>query len=533
MSDKAKKFLAKLNSNPKYNGFWQDFNQYCNNFEVPDKNYFVESLPLLYKKIKDDGASYYIYQALRKFAIEKPEEAIEVLQIIEIKPTLENLNFIPSILGGLSESKITYPYKDKILSMIESVAEYKINSGVNAAYQVVIKDKKEELKFLNEVNKILVDVIEKESVQNLSIIARFYNKHLNSIDGAKEIILQLLQKKNIEVQSEVARSLNEEIKFDEEAEYFQKYLNLLTYTESKYKHVYNTITYRLKDTISKNPEIIIEFINEWILNNKGKLKGISVLKEIINELYSNHPKMIEILFLDWLNSDNQSYKNALQFIISNFDDNINTIGLPKELLKSLNEEDSLYIVFMIAGNVLDRKYASEMLYNILEVNYKITRIRNHIATIFVKYLIVNYYSVTEILKGKRKTANKDIISIIDQIIDASEHYYKQFTELERINEFEPSDKRMDYFLKQQNLQMQKLMSESESKNNSFLNMVTNINLRAGKSFFSKYEGIYSEEAVMQNFKSSFEIARFQSIDEIGQEKLRLMWQNMKRNELPN
>tara|TARA_R110002049_G_scaffold174746_1_gene341941 strand:- start:271 stop:483 length:213 start_codon:yes stop_codon:yes gene_type:complete len=52
MSDKAKKFLAQLNSNPKYNGFWQDFNQYCNNFEVPDKNYFVESLPLLYKKKK-------------------------------------------------------------------------------------------------------------------------------------------------------------------------------------------------------------------------------------------------------------------------------------------------------------------------------------------------------------------------------------------------------------------------------------------------------------------------------------------------
>ncbi|WP_299664766.1 hypothetical protein [uncultured Polaribacter sp.] len=533
MSNKAKEFLTQLNSNPKYNGFWQDFNQYCNNFEIPDKNYFVESLPLLYKKIKDDGASYYIYQALRKFAIEKPEEAIKVLQIIDVKPTLENLNFIPSILGGLSESKTSYPYKDKILSLIESVAEYKINSGVNAAYQVVIKDKKEELKFLNEVNKILIVVIEKESVQSLGIIARFYNKHLNSIGGAKEIILQLLQKKNIEVQSEVARSLNEEIKFDEEAEYFQKYLKLLTYTESKYKHVYNTITYRLKDTISKNPEIIIEFINEWILNNKGKLKGISVLKEIIDELYSNHPKMVETLFLEWLNSDNQSYKNALHFVISNFDDNISPIGLPKELLKNFDEEDSLYIVFMIVGNVLDRKYASEMLYNILEVNYKNERIRNHIATLFVKYLIINYYSVTEILKEKRKTANKIITSIINQIIDTSENYYKQVSELEIINEFEPSDKRMNYFLKRQNVQMQKLMDDSESKNNSFLNMITNINLKAGKSFFSKHRGVYSQEAEMQNFKSSFEMPRVQSIDEIGQEKTRLMWQNMKRNELPN
>ena len=78
---KPKKFLKQLNSKPQYNGFWQDFNQYCNNFEIPDKNYFVESLPILYKKIKGDGASYYIYQTLRKFAKEKPEEAIEVLQL--------------------------------------------------------------------------------------------------------------------------------------------------------------------------------------------------------------------------------------------------------------------------------------------------------------------------------------------------------------------------------------------------------------------------------------------------------------------
>jgi hypothetical protein len=92
---------------------------------------------------------------------------------------------------------------------------------------------------------------------------------------------------------------------------------------------------------------------------------------------------------------------------------------------------------------------------------------------------------------------------------------------------------MNYFKKQQAVQMQKIMDDSESKNNSFLNMITNINLKAGKSFFSKFQGEYSQEAVMQNFKSSFEVARVQSIDEIGQEKLIVMWQNMKRNELPN
>ena len=533
MDNKAKTFLKQLNENSDYYEFWQDFHRYCQEFEIPNKEYFVESLPILFEKIKNDGASYSIYEALRKFASEKPKEAIEVLELIKKEGTFKTLNFTDSILGGLSQSDTNYPYKDEIFSLIKSSNENEINIGVKAAYQVIIKDKQEELKFLNQVSNNLIKVIKKESFKNLGAITRLYNKHLNSISEAKEIIVELLQKKNTEVQSEVARSLNEEIKFEADPEYFQKCLNLLTYTEYKYKGIYNTIEFRLKDTIAKNPEIIIEFINKWVLNNKGKIKEISVLKRIIAELYSTHPKRIEILFLDWLNSDNQLYKNALHFVINNFDDNINPIGLPKELLKNLNEEDSLYIVFMIVGNILDQKYASEMLYNILEVNYKNERIRNHIASLFVKYLIINYYSVTDILKTKRKNANKIITSIIDQIIEASENYYKQVSELEIINEFEPSDKRMNYYLKQHNVQMQKLMDESESKNNSFLNMFTNINIKAGKSFFSKHRGEYSQEAEMQNFKSSFEMPRIQSIDEIGQEKIRLMWQNMKRNELPN
>ena len=77
------------------------------------------------------------------------------------------------------------------------------------------------------------------------------------------------------------------------------------------------------------------------------------------------------------------------------------------------------------------------------------------------------------------------------------------------------------------------MDDSERKRDFFTDMLTKVNLRAGKSFFSKYRGEYSQESEMQSFRSSFEVARVQSIDEIGQEKLILMWQNMKRDELPN
>lgn len=526
-------FLKRLNDDPEYFEFWEDLREYCKDLNIPDKKEFVDTIPILYKRIENDGAGYYIYEGLRNFAEKKPQEAIELLNMLEEKGIKETLVFTPSILSGISKAQTDYVFEEKVLEYLKSNNEDKVFSGIDAAYRVTFKSYQKKLKFLNDVHISLQKIIKQKSTKHLGIIVRFYNKHLNTLDGVKEVIIELLKEKKPSVQGEVARSLNEEFTPKEDLDYFKKCLNLLSYTEVKYKGIYDTIRYRLKDVIVSQPEIIIEFIENWILNNGQRLKGIIVLEGIIEELYSKHPKVIQGLFLKWLNSSNDLYKVSLQFLISNLSSAVDAVGLPKESLKKLSEIDSLYIVYMIVGYILDRKYASEMLYSILETNYKNIKIRNLIAALFVNYLIKNYYSVTEILKAKKKNANKTITSIIEQIIEASENYYKRVFDLELVNEFQPMDKRMQYFLKQQNIQMQRLMDGAEKKQPSFLDMVTNINLRTGKSFFSKYRGEYTEESEMQSFRSSLEVARVQFIDEIGQEKLRLIWQNMKRDELPN
>ena len=130
MSSISETFLIQLNKKSEYHGFWQDFIKYCKDFEVPDKNYFVESLPILFEKIKNDGASYSIYESLRKYASEKPGEAIEILKLIEQKGTPESLEFIACILGGLSQAETKYPIVNKILSLINSSDENEISSGI-------------------------------------------------------------------------------------------------------------------------------------------------------------------------------------------------------------------------------------------------------------------------------------------------------------------------------------------------------------------------------------------------------------------
>lgn len=531
--DICKTFQEKIKSNPNYNRFWMDYHIYCKNFKIDDIELFVESLPILYDKIKNDGASYQIYEALRKFTIQESNKGIELLKLIQNAGDLRVLSFVPSILGGLSQSEKNYPFKEDILSLIKSDNDNEICAGVNSAYQVVIKDSEERINFLKDVNKALTPILNKKSSQCFGIITRFYNKNIRDVEEFREKVVRLLKRKEFVIQNEVARSLTEEIKREDNPEYFQRCLNLMVFTDVKHDWIYRTLYYRLKKEIVNNPKSIIEFINEWVKNNQGKQKGIKVLKDMIYDLYAEHPKVIRKLFLSWLNSDMRSYKIALHFLINELNDDIDVISLPKKDLKELSERDSLYIVFMIVGYIPDYKYTSEMLYNVLEANYENERIRNHIATLFAKHLIINHYSVTNILKAKRKKSNKIIKSIIDQVVSDSNNYYKQLSDLEFLNEFEPSETRMDYYYKQQNKLIQKLMNNEESRNESFLSMMTNISIRTGKSFFLKYDGKYTEESEMQNFKSSIEISRSRNIDEIGEEKLKLMWQNIKRDELPN
>ena len=152
-------FLKRLNDDPMYFEFWDDLREYCMDLNIPDKKEFVNMLPTLYKRIKNDVEDYYIYEGLKNFAEEKPLEAIEVLNMLEQNEIKETLIFAPSILNGLSRAQIDYAYEDKVLEYLKSDNEHKVFSGIDAAYQVTFKNKKKQLKFLNDVDSLLKEIM--------------------------------------------------------------------------------------------------------------------------------------------------------------------------------------------------------------------------------------------------------------------------------------------------------------------------------------------------------------------------------------
>src|SRR5690606_38837294 len=116
----------------------------------------------------------------------------------------------------------------------------------------------------------------------------------------------------------------------------------------------------------------------------------------------------------------------------------------------------------------------------------------------------------------------------DAIIIEGEKHYTAYSELESLKEFSPSDMRLGYIHKYKQKKINKSFKEIEENDGSFLRNIKNIQLKAGKTSFSKYMGQYSKQMELANVSSSAELPRGEFIDPIGQKKLRLTWRSHKR-----
>ena len=154
----SNKFLKRLQEDPEYFEFWQDLREYSKDLDIPNKMEFVETLPILFKKIENDGAGYYIQEGLNKYAEKKPKDGVDLLRLIEKKSTKETLSFSASLLSGLSKSKTSFDYKKTILQFLGSKDVNKISAGVDAAYRSVFANEEEETKFLKKVHNKLQKV---------------------------------------------------------------------------------------------------------------------------------------------------------------------------------------------------------------------------------------------------------------------------------------------------------------------------------------------------------------------------------------
>lgn len=208
--------------------------------------------------------------------------------------------------------------------------------------------------------------------------------------------------------------------------------------------------------------------------------------------------------------------------------NISSLQLDSSLVLNYGFKDIEYVTRKVIGYVPHNEISTNLLYSILETRYYDEKVVMFVGDIFIDYLIFNYYSTIEFLKVKKKNSKGELKKIINRIIEEGEKYYSAYKELDILKEFEPSESRLNYINKIQIKKFNRSYEENNGKRNSFLNMLTTLHFRAGKSAFAKFNNEYSTPMQPQLISHSAEMPRGEYIDPSGQAQLRLECQNSTR-----
>lgn len=521
-------FLKKLQDGEEIKEFWKKFHELCDSLETVDIELFVAILPSLLKRIENDFSSSQLYVGVENLSKTNPQKGNFLYNQIVEKADYSSLSLIPSILKGL---KSVESEEDNIVRIKSLLADKDVGikkAGILSAAILDLENNELKKEFDNFLTREFKSFVEQEISPLFSALAKAYRLKINELPGSKGMLIRLLDEKQIEIQYEVVVGLNKNFEPNEDPDFYSDILKKLIFIETKYVSAYNTLVYNLRKC-RDHPNIVIQFLEEWLVVNPSRPKKVTRLTSVFVDLYRYNKEKFEELVTNWLNSDNHAFHIALFHLFPDLgSNNIKEFSLSRHVVKSLSPEDLEFIIYKIIGYVYDWKLSSVLLFSILESRFDEKRTVNLIRDVFINYLIFNYYSCTEFLKDKEKDSPKKVAGVIQKICKESERYYDAFGKLPLVKELDPSEERLKHFNKYQSKMFSKSMEENKGNQNSFLDLVTTINFRVGKSSFAKYEGQYSEHMTPQLFSHSAELPRGEFIDPIGQAKLRLIWQNMER-----
>lgn len=418
---------------------------------------------------------------------------------------------------------------NRVKGLLESENFSLKKEGVLSVLNIQISNKKERNEFLKYASQQIQTFLDLNLIELYPVIVKVYISMRNELENSDDNLIRLSAEGIIEVQIELIYAIRNNIDIINDFKLFESIIFNLIKVDTKYSGAYSTFSYILSDKLKFQPDLIIHFLETWITYNKDRPKQISLFNNLFDELYRNQFPKFQVLLTNWLNSDNHYFHTAIFEIMRDFKlKDIDELSLSKSIIEKLSIRDVKYIISKILGFIYDKDLSKSLLYSILKFRIKDEELVKLISWIFKDYLIFNYYSIVNYLESKKKNATKEERTVINSIISESKKYYDTLYNLPLRNEFSPSEDRLKHFNKIQSKKFSNSFKENEENSNSFLNMMTTINFKTGKSMFAKFQGKYSDKMTPSLISHSTEMPRGEFIDPIGQSKLRLTWQNIKR-----
>jgi hypothetical protein len=208
------------------------------------------------------------------------------------------------------------------------------------------------------------------------------------------------------------------------------------------------------------------------------------------------------------------------------------IKLSKPVLDSLDEQMQAVVLNRALGYVIGGRLLAALTASVLRRESLTPSIASLVEEALADYVLYNYPgSGEEYLKAYlgEDGLSEPARGVLRRALARSETYIGALRGLPRLNELRPPDHR----LRSLRLAEQKFYGAimgTALGSSPLLTMMPKIYLKFGASFFTEVEGTFTEPATLGVTSHSFEMARGEAIDPLGQELLRIQWRAAKPQE---
>lgn len=528
---KKENFLLRLNAESSSRDFWIEYFSFCKNLETLDVNVLFNSLPSLLKRLENDGASIELLTGIEKASSTSPEFGNDLYVKIVNQDDPKVLRLLTKVLSGLYKVEREETVL-KIKELIHPGHSAKMIVGLQSIAQFESESLKCERDFLEFIEDEFERFLQNQEFKNMwpSILFVCRNKR-GVIRNADDFIIRIWCEPDINIQMELIHLLAYNLDIETEENFYTQVLDKLVPLNIEYNGAYNHLSYTLGDKTKSHPQVLIDFLNKWIAYDKINAKNIQLFEYLLNSIISYSLETYEELITNWLNHDSSNFHIAVfEIMRAKHIMDIPELKISHKVLQRMTVYDVEYITYKILGYIYFQKTSTSMVYSILENKINEKNVVNFLKDVFVEYFIFNYYGTIEYLRDKQKDAEPELKKIINTVITEGEKHYEAYSELKFLKEFNPSEMRLSYINKIQHKKITKSLKEIEKNNNSFLSHLHSIHLKAGRTSFCKYEGEYTEQMGLSEVSAGGELPRGEFIDPIGQKKMRVTWQNHKRQQ---
>lgn len=514
------------------NAFWNQYRSFCNNLHQEDVNVdqFFILLPNIFKQIENNALSYQIYDAVNKFLEFQPDKGLELYTKIKSSENLQVLSLIPAILNGLSKSERSVNKFSETEFLLKNNSDLLKNQGYAFLATLTVEELNQSGDIIDLLYNELKADIEKNKTVFFSQIVRVLGKFIKIMPKADEYLILLSKSDSEDVLFQITRLLNYDLDLDANFTLFKEILSNLTMINPGYHGVINQLNYGVFPKLeTDHPELIEKFLKEWLLAGEKRASGILKFADTLEQFHEKNTGHFKKMVTTWLNSDHTVLHEAVSKILMELVHyQFTDLELDQDYISQLSYQDIEFIVAKIVGFLYFKELIRSTIFSILKVKIDEEQCVSYLTAIFNEYIVFNYPSTIEYLEAEKKNSPEKVSKVIDEIIQFNKNYYDKINRLELINEFNPSDKRLKIYNSIHQKGFQSKHKETTESKDSFLSMCRTIQLRTGKGMFSKHEGVYTEKTEMSRIQYSTEFPRGEFIDAMGQEKIRSIYRNHKR-----